>query len=62
MQTKVAEENQQQGDIIQKDFVAIYASLTLKTMLGIKWVKSFCPGVSFVMKTDLGIFINIPCY
>lgn len=59
-QARVAEESRQHGDIIQKDFVDVYANLTLKTMMGMEWVRHFCPDTSFVMKTDTDMFINVP--
>ncbi|XP_049641358.1 beta-1,3-galactosyltransferase 5 [Suncus etruscus] len=60
MQARVAEESRQHGDILQKDFVDVYANLTLKTMMGMEWVQHFCPEASFVMKTDSDMFINVP--
>ncbi|XP_054830380.1 beta-1,3-galactosyltransferase 5-like [Eublepharis macularius] len=45
-------------DIIQKDFVDTYYNLTLKTLMGLEWVRTFCPQSSFVMKTDSDMFVN----
>ncbi|KAM5335841.1 beta-1,3-galactosyltransferase 5 isoform 1-T9 [Glossophaga mutica] len=55
----VAQESRQHRDVIQKDFVDVYANLTLKTMMGIEWVHHFCPQAAFVMKTDSDMFINV---
>ncbi|XP_004697381.1 beta-1,3-galactosyltransferase 5-like [Echinops telfairi] len=57
--TAVSQEGQRHGDIIQKDFVDVYANLTLKTMMGMEWVHHFCPQAAFVMKTDSDMFVNV---
>ncbi|XP_072470600.1 beta-1,3-galactosyltransferase 5-like [Notamacropus eugenii] len=57
----VTQESQKYRDIIQKDFLDVYYSLTLKTMMGIEWVHHFCPQSDFVMKTDSDMFVNV-CY
>ena len=37
-----------------------YHNLTLKTVMGLKWVKDHCSQARFVMKTDDDIFVNLP--
>ncbi|NXE07896.1 B3GT2 galactosyltransferase, partial [Lophotis ruficrista] len=51
-------ESQQYHDIIQQDFLDTYYNLTLKTLMGMKWVASYCSDASFVMKTDSDGFVN----
>ncbi|XP_009969634.3 beta-1,3-galactosyltransferase 2-like [Tyto alba] len=51
-------ESEQYHDIIQQDFMDTYHNLTLKTLMGMKWVASYCSGTSFVMKTDSDVFVN----
>ncbi|NWU58739.1 B3GT2 galactosyltransferase, partial [Dromas ardeola] len=51
-------ESEQYRDIIQQDFLDTYHNLTLKTLMGMKWVASYCSGASFVMKTDSDVFVN----
>ncbi|NXJ03073.1 B3GT2 galactosyltransferase, partial [Psophia crepitans] len=51
-------ESKQYHDIIQQDFLDTYNNLTLKTLMGMKWVASYCSGASFVMKTDSDVFVN----
>ncbi|NXJ94873.1 B3GT2 galactosyltransferase, partial [Corythaixoides concolor] len=51
-------ESEQYHDIIQLDFLDTYHNLTLKTLLGMKWVASYCSGASFVMKADSDVFVN----
>ncbi|XP_051886622.1 beta-1,3-galactosyltransferase 5-like [Pristis pectinata] len=45
-------------DIIQGDFEDTYNNLTLKVLLGLKWLCLSCPSAFFVMKTDSDMFIN----
>ncbi|XP_006076994.1 beta-1,3-galactosyltransferase 5 isoform X1 [Bubalus bubalis] len=56
---EVAKESQKFRDIIQKNFTDDYFNLTLKTMMGMQWIYSFCPQTTFVMKTDSDMFVNI---
>ncbi|XP_075040176.1 beta-1,3-galactosyltransferase 2-like [Mixophyes fleayi] len=56
-QTLVSE-SQQYHDIIQQDFMDTYSNLTLKTLMGLDWVATYCPQVSYVMKTDSDMFVN----
>ncbi|XP_042316559.1 UDP-GalNAc:beta-1,3-N-acetylgalactosaminyltransferase 1 [Sceloporus undulatus] len=46
------------GDIIQQDFLDTYDNLTLKTIMGFRWVTEFCLSAQYVMKTDADVFIN----
>ncbi|XP_071608879.1 UDP-GalNAc:beta-1,3-N-acetylgalactosaminyltransferase 1 [Heliangelus exortis] len=48
------------GDIIRQDFLDTYDNLTLKTIMGFRWVTEFCPNTRFLMKTDNDVFINTP--
>jgi beta-1,3-galactosyltransferase 2 len=43
----------------QADFTDHYRWLTNKTMMGLRWVREFCPGARFVLKTDDDGF-NVP--
>ena len=47
------------GDVIQGDFKDSYHNLTLKGVMGLRWVSEFCPGVKVVMKVDDDVFVNI---
>ncbi|KAJ7428104.1 Beta-1,3-galactosyltransferase 5 [Willisornis vidua] len=58
-QADIAAEGQKYRDIIQKNFTDTYYNLTLKTMMGIEWVHRFCYQASFVMKTDIDVFVNV---
>ncbi|NWZ38504.1 B3GT2 galactosyltransferase, partial [Brachypodius atriceps] len=54
----VLRESEQYRDIIQQDFLDTYNNLTLKTLMGMRWVASYCSGTRFAMKTDSDIFVN----
>ncbi|KAJ1173227.1 hypothetical protein NDU88_005066 [Pleurodeles waltl] len=46
------------GDILQQDFMDTYNNLTLKTMMGMEWVATYCPNATYVMKIDTDMFFN----
>ncbi|XP_054836924.1 beta-1,3-galactosyltransferase 1-like [Eublepharis macularius] len=54
----ILSESRRYHDIIQQDFVDTYKNLTLKTLMGMKWVATYCSKASFVMKTDSDMFVN----
>lgn len=56
----LAAENYMYGDLIRGHFVDSYNNLTLKTISSLEWVDTYCPKVSFVLKTDDDMFINVP--
>lgn len=51
-------ESEQYRDIIQQDFLDTYNNLTLKTLMGMSWVATYCSGTRFAMKTDSDVFVN----
>ncbi|XP_051986849.1 beta-1,3-galactosyltransferase 1 [Xyrauchen texanus] len=55
----VEQESQIFHDILVEDFVDSYHNLTLKTVMGMRWVYSFCPDAQYIMKTDSDIFVNM---
>ncbi|XP_072367582.1 beta-1,3-galactosyltransferase 2-like [Scyliorhinus torazame] len=52
------EESRQYHDIIQQDFLDTYYNLTIKTLMGMNWVATYCPHAWYVMKTDSDMFVN----
>ncbi|KAM9324537.1 beta-1,3-galactosyltransferase 2-like [Gastrophryne carolinensis] len=54
----ITEERRRYHDIIQQDFLDTYYNLTLKTLMGLHWVATYCPHALYVMKTDSDMFIN----
>ncbi|XP_076469439.1 beta-1,3-galactosyltransferase 5-like isoform X2 [Babylonia areolata] len=54
-------ESEKYGDIVQWEGLQdAYFNLTLKVLLGLRWVNEFCPNVSHVMKTDDDTFVHVP--
>ncbi|OWF50699.1 beta-1,3-galactosyltransferase 1-like [Mizuhopecten yessoensis] len=46
-------------DMVQEDFIDTYNNLTLKTLMGFKWVSLYCSSAKFVMKTDDDMYVNV---
>ena len=40
-------------------FQDTYHNLTLKTIMGLKWMSIFCPQAQYVLKTDDDIYVNV---
>ena len=57
-QKDVNTENERYGDILQEDFIESYWNLTLKTIMGLKWVSQECNNATFVLKIDDDVFLN----
>ena len=57
---KVVLENNVHNDIIKEDFIDTYKNLTYKTLMGFKWIVTYCPTAKYVLKTDDDMYINIP--
>ncbi|CAH1787328.1 unnamed protein product [Owenia fusiformis] len=55
----IQEESAIYGDIIQETFMDTYRNLTLKTIMGLKWVTNFCPDARYILKCDDDIFVNV---
>ncbi|XP_076854361.1 beta-1,3-galactosyltransferase 2 [Brachyhypopomus gauderio] len=53
-------ENRTYGDIIQMDFLDTYQNLTVKTMMMMNWLATYCTSARFAMKIDADIFLNVP--
>jgi len=58
-QEDVSKENLQYHDLIQSDFIDSYINLTLKTMVIMDWLATRCPKVSYGMKIDSDMFLNV---
>lgn len=53
-------ESEEHRDIIQGDFFEDYHNMTLKSLLGLKWVHDYCPHAKFLIKSDDDMIINVP--
>lgn len=58
IQKKVQVEDDQYGDVIQADFVESFQNLTLKVILGLKWVTDNCHHAKYLYKGDDDMFVN----
>ncbi|XP_062849805.1 beta-1,3-galactosyltransferase 2 [Trichomycterus rosablanca] len=58
LQNSIKEESQKFQDIVQQEYVDSYYNLTIKTLMGMHWVATYCPNASYVMKTDSDMFVN----
>lgn len=57
-QEKMVEESKVHADIIQMNFQDSYQNLTIKTMMIMNWLATYCPSASYAMKVDADIFVN----
>ncbi|KAL6489752.1 hypothetical protein MHYP_G00000970 [Metynnis hypsauchen] len=58
LQSSIEAESQQYHDIIQQKYIDSYYNLTIKTLMGMHWIATYCPGATYVMKTDSDMFVN----
>lgn len=58
LQGSIEEESRVYHDIIQQEYQDTYYNLTIKTLMGMNWVATYCPHASYVMKTDSDMFVN----
>ncbi|NWV72477.1 B3GT4 galactosyltransferase, partial [Malurus elegans] len=54
------QESRQYRDILLGDFRDVYANLTLKTLLLLRWARACCEAAPFLLKADDDIFLNVP--
>ncbi|KAM4022035.1 beta-1,3-galactosyltransferase 1-like isoform 2-T2 [Anomaloglossus baeobatrachus] len=52
------EESQVFHDIIQQDYLDTYRNLTIKVLMGLNWITTYCPHALYIMKTDSDMFVN----
>lgn len=48
------------GDIVVENFLDTYRNLTYKAIAGLKWVSNYCDAVTYVIKSDDDILIDMP--
>ncbi|KAM4585510.1 beta-1,3-galactosyltransferase 1-like [Odontesthes bonariensis] len=56
---KLKQENSLHHDLIQSDFLDTYLNLTIKTMVIMDWLATYCPTAPYAMKIDSDMFLNI---
>ncbi|XP_052099984.1 beta-1,3-galactosyltransferase 5-like [Mytilus californianus] len=59
-QMDIEEESVKYRDLIQGNFIDSYRNLTYKRVFSLFWVNRFCNNVTYVIKIDDDITINIP--
>lgn len=59
-QEELMEESRQYGDLIQSNFVDCYKNLTIKSMVMLEWLDTYCHQATYAMKVDSDIFLNLP--
>ncbi|KAM4593530.1 beta-1,3-galactosyltransferase 1-like isoform 1-T2 [Odontesthes bonariensis] len=60
LQEQLRQESAEHHDLIQSDFIDCYKNLTIKSMVMLEWLDTFCPGTSYAMKIDSDMFLNVP--
>ncbi len=60
IQGRIEEENMEHGDIIQINFLDHYHNLTLKAVGLLNWINLNCPRISYVLKCDDDVYVNVP--
>ena len=56
---KVYKEAEQYGDVIQGHFLDTYRNLTLKSVMGLRWISEYCPFVKSIITIDDDMFLNV---
>ncbi|XP_018548454.1 beta-1,3-galactosyltransferase 2-like [Lates calcarifer] len=59
-QLQLLQESTEHRDLIQSDFLDCYKNLTIKTMMMLEWLDTYCSGASYAMKIDSDMFLNVP--
>ncbi|XP_053369027.1 beta-1,3-galactosyltransferase 1-like [Clarias gariepinus] len=59
MQQKILQESEEHHDIIQSDFLDSYKNLTIKTIVIMKWLATYCQNATYAMKIDSDMFLNV---
>ncbi|XP_051919937.1 beta-1,3-galactosyltransferase 2-like isoform X2 [Hippocampus zosterae] len=60
LEEQLQQESKEHQDLIQSNFLDSYNNLTIKTMVMLEWLTSYCYGASYAMKIDSDIYLNVP--
>ncbi|XP_058486383.1 beta-1,3-galactosyltransferase 1-like [Solea solea] len=60
LREQLLQESNEHRDLIQSDFVDCYKNLTIKTMVMMEWLDTYCSNASYAMKIDSDMFLNVP--
>ena len=53
-------ESERFQDIVHGDFLDTYENLTRKSLMGLKWVTTYCSEAEYIFKVDDDVFVHIP--
>ncbi|XP_071089068.1 beta-1,3-galactosyltransferase 1-like [Haliotis cracherodii] len=59
MEYLIHRESKTYNDVLQGDFTDSYKNLTLKTLMGLRFVANTCPGAEYVLKADEDTFTHV---
>ncbi|CAG5126127.1 unnamed protein product [Candidula unifasciata] len=59
LQIQLERENMMYGDTVVGSFLDTYQNLTLKAVMGFRWLASTCPNVKLLIKLDDDVFIDV---
>ena len=51
----IQEEHRLYGDVVQGSFMESYKNLTLKAIMGLKWVTTYCSNAKYVIKVGIKV-------
>jgi hypothetical protein len=55
----IRHESKLNGDIVQNNFTDAYFNLTTKTIMGFRWVSTYCSNAKYTLKVDDDVVVNI---
>nr|XP_061813001.1 beta-1,3-galactosyltransferase 1-like [Nerophis lumbriciformis] len=59
LEEKLQQESKEHQDLIQSNFMDCYNNLTIKSMVMLEWLDSYCSGIPYAMKVDSDIYLNL---
>lgn len=59
LQMEIDKEFKQFGDLVQGDFIDSYYNMTLKGVMGYKWLNERCKNAEVILKTDDDVIVNM---
>ncbi|XP_028813007.1 beta-1,3-galactosyltransferase 2 isoform X2 [Denticeps clupeoides] len=59
VQEDILQESREHQDILQANFLDSYYNLTIKTMVMLEWLSMHCTDISYAMKIDSDMFLNV---
>jgi hypothetical protein len=60
MNSAIRKESEKYDDIIQGNFFDAYVNMTLKSLLGLKYMSDYCKHAQYLLKSDDDMIVNMP--